>query len=288
MTCLAAGARWRLRDPALFAGLQEPGPDTGLAPGELLLSPSQASGFETCPRRYVIERRLRVRSETTVYMAFGSLVHKVLELTEQSAMEAGLIHGTAADALAHLDDLWDPAPFGYSPWADAWRRRAEEALEFTYEHWPRPAATPVALEHKLRLEIGGVSWRGVADRVEHEDGHIRIVDYKTSRSRPTREETEASLQLGFYLLAAAADPVIAAHGTPDAGELWMVAMRLTKSIPIIAFDTANLAAVEERLMAVADGIAAERWDPLPHEGCNRCTVQLICPAWPQGAPAYQS
>ncbi len=128
----------------------------------------------------------------------------------------------------------------------------------------------------------------MADRIEAEDGHIRIVDYKTSRSRPTKEETAASLQLGFYLLAAAADPAIVEHGTPDAGELWMVAMRNAKSIPIVEFDPANLAQVEERLMAVAAGIAAERWDPIPHEACNRCTVQLVCPAWPQGAPAYQS
>jgi RecB family exonuclease len=184
--------------------------------------------------------------------------------------------------------LWDPAPFGYAPWADAWRRRAEEALRFTYEHWPHPAATPVALEHKVNLEIAGVAWRGVADRIEAEDGHIRIVDYKTSRSRPTKEETAASLQLGFYLLAAAADPVIVARGTPDAGELWMVAMSNARSIPTVAFDPANLTDVEERMMAVAAGITAEEWDPVPHEACNRCPVQLVCPAWPQGASAYQS
>ncbi|MGI9609048.1 MAG: ATP-dependent helicase [Acidimicrobiia bacterium] len=288
MACLEQGSQWGLRDPLLFAGLQPPGPDTGLAPDELLLSPSQATGFEACPRRYVIERRLRVRSDTTVYMAFGSLIHKVLELTEKKAMEAGLTHGTAAEALNYLEDLWDPAPFGYPPWADAWHRRAEEALGFTYEHWPHPAATPVALEHKVNLDIGGVSWRGIADRIETEDGHIRIVDYKTSRSRPTKEETAASLQLGFYLLAAESDSTISQHGTPDAGELWMVAMNKGKSLPIVKFDPANLSDVEERLTAVAEGIAAEHWDPLPQEACNRCTVQLVCPAWPQGAPAYQS
>jgi superfamily I DNA/RNA helicase/RecB family exonuclease len=288
LACLANGAAWRLRQPRLFAGVQASGPDTGLTPDRLVLSPSQASGFETCPRRYAIERRLRVRSDTTVYMAFGSLVHKVLELTEQDAMGAGLNHGTAADALAHLDDLWDPAPFGDPPWADAWRRRAEHALRFTYEHWPHPSATPVALEHKMKLDIAGVSWRGVADRIEIEDGRVRIVDYKTSRSRPTKAETEASLQLGFYLLAAATDPAIVEHGIPEAGELWMVAINNGKSIPTIAFDPANRAEVEERLIAVAAGVLAEAWDPVPHEACNRCTVQLVCPAWPQGAPAYQS
>ncbi len=288
MACLAQGPNWQLRPPAQFAGLRPSGPSTGLAPAELLLSPSQADSYEGCPRRYVIERRLRVRADRSVYLAFGSLIHEVLELTEKAALERGDSHGTAAEAHHHLDSLWDPAPFGYQPWADGWRQRAEAALDFTYEHWPHPGATPLALEHDLTLEVDGVSWRGIADRVEVEDGQVRIVDYKTSRSRPTREETGASLQLGFYLLAARQDADITRHGAPNAGELWMVALRNITSLPVVAFDPANLADVEERLRDVSAGISAEHWEPIPTEGCNRCPVQLVCPAWPQGAPAYQS
>ncbi len=287
MECLARGPSWQLRNPRHFAGLNQPGPDTGLAPAELVLSPSQAGAYETCPRRYVIERRLRVRPDSSVYLTFGSLIHRVLELTEQAAMDRGDTHGTAAEARNHLESLWDPAPFGYQPWADAWRKRAEDALEFTYNHWPHPGATPLALEHDLSLDVDGVSWRGIADRIEAEDGHVRIVDYKTSRSRPTKEEAGASLQLGFYLLAAANDPGIVRHGHPDAGELWMVAMRNVNSFPIVAFDPANLEEVEQRLREVAAGIAGELWDPAPDESCDRCPVQLVCPAWPQGAQAYQ-
>ncbi len=287
MRSLGTGEAWGLRDPALFAGLRPPGPDGGLAPDKLLLSPSQAGLYETCPRRYAIERRLRVGAGETVYLTFGSLVHKVLELTEKAAMADGRTYGTFAEALEHLDSQWDPAPFGGRPWADAWRRRAEEALEFAYQHWPHPDATPLALEHKLTLDIDGVSWRGIADRIEAEDGHVRIVDYKTSRSRPNAEETAASLQLGFYLLAAAADPNIARHGRPDAGELWMVAMQNVKSFPVVKFDPANLDDVEQRLRDVAEGIAGDQWDPVPHDRCDRCPVQLVCPAWPHGAKAYQ-
>ncbi|MBT8192870.1 MAG: ATP-dependent helicase [Acidimicrobiia bacterium] len=288
MHSLAAGTDWQLREPTLFAGLHPPGPDTGLAPDELLLSPSQAGLYETCPRRYAIERRLRVGADPTVYLAFGSLIHKVLELTEKNAIEDGRTHGTTAEALEQLELQWDPAPFGGRPWADAWKRRGKEALAFAYEHWPHPGATPIALEHKLTLDVDGVSWRGIADRIEAEDGHVRIVDYKTSRSRPNAEETAASLQLGFYLLAAAADPDITGHGSPDAGELWMVAMQNVKSFPVVTFDPANLGDVEQRLRDVAAGIAGERWEAAPHDRCDRCPVQLVCPAWPQGAKAYQS
>jgi RecB family exonuclease len=136
--------------------------------------------------------------------------------------------------------------------------------------------------------IDRVPWQGVADRIEAENGRLRIVDYKTSRSRPTREETAASLQLGFYLLAAASDDTLTSHGPPGGGELWMVAMRNVRSFPVIAFDPANLGDVEQRLRDVAGGIAGEQWTPAPHDGCDRCPVRLVCPAWPQGSPAYQS
>lgn len=287
MNCLARGETWGLRDPAEFAGVGRPGPDRGLAPETLRLSPSQAGTYEACPRRYAIERRLRVGSETSVYMAFGSLIHEVLENTEQEAMQDGRRHGTADEARAHLDALWDPVPFGHAPWADAWRARAEEILDFAYEHWPHPDATPVALEHDLSLDVDGVGWVGKADRVEIEGGHLRIVDYKTSKGRPTRADVATSLQLGFYLLAASADAGLTRHGEPDAGELWMVGIQNKKSFPIIEFDPASLAEVEERLRAVAAGISGEEWHPNPGDDCGRCPVQLVCPAWPTGARAYQ-
>jgi superfamily I DNA/RNA helicase/CRISPR/Cas system-associated exonuclease Cas4 (RecB family) len=288
IACLARGPQWKLRSPALFAGVQEEGPATGLRPAVLRLSPSQADAYETCPRRYAIERRLRVGPDRSVYLSFGSLIHEVLELTERAAMERGERTGTLAEARSHLDALWDPAPFGHDPQATAWHRRAERALTFLYEHWPHPAAVPVALERALELEIAGVMWTGRADRIEAEAGTIRIVDYKTSRTRPTREVADGSLQLGFYLIAAAADSEIRRHGQPGEGELWMVALQNKTSLPVVAFDPDRIEEVEERLRAVAIGIEAENWDPIPHDGCGRCPVQMLCPAWPHGARAYTS
>lgn len=288
ISCLARGPEWKLRPPDRFAGVQAPGPDTGLAPERLRLSPSQAESYEACPRRYAFERRLRVREDRSVYLSFGSLVHNVLEATELAAMERGLPHGTAEAALTQLDAQWDPAPFGNEPFATAWRRRAERALTFTYEHWPHPGARPVAVEHPLTLDIDGVPWRGRADRVEAEDGDLRIVDYKTSSSRPNGKTVAESLQLGFYLLAARADEALLAHGSPAAAELWMVAQRNVRSFPVVAFDPASLDGVRERLRAVAEGVAGEQWEPRPNDGCDRCPVQFICPAWPQGAKAYES
>ena len=132
-----------------------------------------------------------------------------------------------------------------------------------------------------------MEWRGVADRIEAEDGLLRVVDYKTSK-RTTKMEAATSLQLGFYVLAARMDPDLLANGNPNAAELWMVARHNVKGFTVFPFDLANLPDVESRLEAVADGIGAEQWEPRPHEDCDRCPVRQVCPAWPQGAEAYSS
>ena len=147
---LVGPASRRARPPEEFAGVLEPGPDTGLIPAGLALSPSQADSYLECPRRYAFERWLQVGAEGSVYAGFGSLVHAVLEEVEGKALEAGEAHGTLDAALAALDRQWDPAPFGGGAWADAWRRRADEVLRHLYEQWPgtgpggRSGANPVA------------------------------------------------------------------------------------------------------------------------------------------------
>ncbi len=285
---LAAGPEYGLRDPGAFAGLQPTGPDGGLAPADLHLSPSQADSYETCPRRYAIERRLRVREDTNVHLEFGRLIHDVLEQTEREAMAAGSSRGNEQLALAQLENHWDPARFGPSPWAEPWKRRAERVLEFVYSHWPDRPVTLVDLERPLSLEIDSTKWAGRADRIEAEGDLVRIVDYKTGGRGATDEEGANSLQLGFYVLAARQDAGVARHGVAGAGELWMVAMTKRKSLRVIPFDPANLDDVEQRLRAVADGIRSDRWPARPNEHCDRCPVKIVCPAFPEGKMAYQS
>ena len=68
----------------------------------------------------------------------------------------------------------------------------------------------------------------------------------------------------------------------------MVGRKNVRSFPVLSFDETNLGEVETRLGVVAAGIASEEWAPLPHGECDRCPVQLVCPAWPQGVASYQS
>lgn len=284
LTVLAEGGT-RLRDPDTFAGVRRPGNDVGLISGELKLSPSQADGYTTCPRRYALERRLHVGDEGTVYLAFGTLIHDTLEMAEKGAAGRGDTHASITEALVALEECWDPTPYGPGPWAEAWHARAVSTLEFLYGNWPTDSLPAVALEHEVELELGGVAWRGRVDRVEGDGASVRIVDYKTSRSPASLEEAAESIQLGFYAMALAQNPV--GEGEPMSAQFWYPAKTSTKSLTTRDLDLGRIAEVSSKLDAAAAGIASEDWSPRRGAHCQRCRVRSICPAWPEGREAFR-
>ncbi len=284
LAALARGPERGFRRAECIPGVRERGPDVGLVPPGMRLSPSQAESYETCPRRYALERRLRIGEQSSLYADFGSVIHEVLERVERNALDRGESRSSLEDAVAVFDDIFPVERFGGGVFAAAWRRRGHRLLEHLYDTWPA-GGTVVGLEHPLTLEVAGATWVGRADRIESRDGTLKIIDYKTGKSATPIDLAAESIQLGFYLLAAADDADLQAHGEPVAAEMWFPAAR-AKSLVTRKFDPARLAALPARLVAVAAGITGERWLPTPNRWCDRCSVRLVCPAWPEGGEAF--
>lgn len=276
-----ASSAW---DAAVFAGTPARGPDIGIVRSPMKLSPSQAESYSACPRRYVFERRLGAGDTFSPHAHFGSLIHRVLEISEGLALSEGLAHADFDHAMATLDEVWSTeADFGSPTLNEAWKNRGRLLLKQLHERWPGGGAAVVASERTLHLEIDGISWAGRADRIElHRPNRLRIVDYKTSTSPPTRAESAESLQLGFYVLAAANDAELAEIGIPDAAQYWYP---MAKSA-IRDFDLKNLDAVIGSLKEIGQGILSEEWPATPGAQCKTCPVRLVCPAWPEGREAY--
>jgi superfamily I DNA/RNA helicase len=285
---LAAASHPGMRPATEFAFVRRRGPDTGLVPDDLRLSPSQADSYVQCPRRYAFERRLGVGNESSLYAAFGTLIHLVLERTEEAALEEGLPHGTVEEARKQLDRAWPAVEgdFGAAAFAAAWRRRAEVLIDSMYGNWIRPDGAVVANERSVALRLAGVDWIGRIDRIESIGaGRLRLVDYKTTKSPMTYDEAAEAMQLGFYLLAAESDPEISALGAPLEAEFWYPAddKSAKKWRP---FKPESLDSVGDRLAGAAVGIRAEDWEYRAGPHCRNCRVRVVCPAWPEGREAY--
>lgn len=285
VTTLAAGTP-DLWDAERFAGVREPGPDTGVFSRPPRLSPSQAESYLECPRRYVFERRLAMSDSSGDHARFGSLVHGVLERADTAAMDEGRSRPELDDAMASLNAVWsEEADFG-SPWLDElWKQRATGLLQRLFAEWPPDSHETVAVELPLRWTAGGLEWIGRADRIERlTDGSLRVVDYKTSKSILPKYKAARSLQLAFYALAATEDPAV--PGPIGSAELWYPDTDRTGFRREL--DMSALPDLRSTLEEIAVSITAENWEATPGDACERCTVRTVCPEWPEGREAFTS
>jgi CRISPR/Cas system-associated exonuclease Cas4 (RecB family) len=268
-----------LWDANRFAGVASPGPDRPLLGAMVRLSPSQAESYQSCPRRYALERRLRLGNAETVYTQFGTLVHEVLHRAEAEVVGTGRRHADLARVLEVLDDVWEGADFGTPQLDAAWRSKAAELLGRLYGNWPR-GGPPVAVERPVSLVIDDVPWQGQIDRVEREGSALAIVDYKTGATAVAWETAKSSVQLGFYALAleSEGESVISA-------EFWFP-RAAGKSIPTRSLDPSGRDVIASELSRITRGVIAEDWAPKPGGQCLRCPFRRSCPAWAEGRGAF--
>lgn len=263
-----------------FAGVPAPGPDTPILGPVLKLSPSQADSYDTCPRKYALERRLRLSESSSPYAALGTLVHSALEAAERAAVESGKTHADLDDALGHLEREWAAADFGTPQLNAAWLRHAREGVTKLYELWPSNG-TPIELEKEVHAMIGEVEWVGFIDRLETTPDGLKVIDYKTSKTPPLVKDAARSIQLAFYATAVAeeySEPVIGA-------EMWFPRAK-GKGFVKRSLDMGLIDEVREKMEEVTRSIRDEAWEPRVSIRCDRCEFRLSCPAWPEGKGAY--
>ena len=254
------------------------------------MSPSQAEAYQGCPRRYALESRLRLDpADDNPYLRFGSLMHTVLERSVRRSSEQGETGLDLSDALGELEAQLARMDFGTPVLNYAWMERGARLLDQMSRRWTDDGAEPIRFEERVTIDMGGIPWSGRIDRVDRlENGRLRVIDYKTSKTPTTVKDAAVSLQLGFYLWALSGlDP----HpDVVEAAELWFPLCDRETSWRR-SFDPSNLAEVLGELREIAEAILAERadplaWPPRPSRDCGRCGVRSLCPAWPEGQGAF--
>lgn len=265
-------------NPDRFPGVPMPGPDSPLLPAHFTLSPSQADSYATCPRKYALERRLRIGGLQTVYMKSGSLFHETMERAEGEILGTGLRHNTLERALEILDEVFLEADFGTEQLNLAHKERLAKGLRHLYANWPGKGP-PVALEHRVEKTIGGVPWQGVIDRVEEREEGVAVVDYKTSASPIGVPEAAESVQLAFYASAwdGPGEVVHAALWYPRSGK---------RSVATRPLDLFRIPEVTTQMESITTAILEEDWTPQVGNHCKDCDFRTSCPAWPEGQGAF--
>lgn len=245
------------------------------------LSPSKVSSFTDCALAFRFSAIDRLPEPPSVAASRGTLVHAALERLFQ--LEAPLRSLEAAqaclvEATAELRDHPEFAGLGLDDQAWATFEHEASVLVEKYFRLEDPTAvTPIGLELKLEVELGGVKLRGIIDRLELDaEGELIVTDYKTGRAPGERQEQQRLAGVAFYSLLC--ERLFGRR--PAKVQL----LYLADPLAIISVPTdRSTRGVERKLAAVWAAVerACEREDfrPNPSRLCDWCAFKAYCPSF---------
>lgn len=162
----------------------------------LKISPSKASAWVDCPRRYFhsyVERRRPGRM--WAHFSFGNSVHAALR--EWFDLPREQRTGSEVDRL--VTRVWINAGFRDEEQSDEWRVQAAQMVA-RYVARLDPDFQPLSVERTLAFKADRCIVQGRIDRVDSHDQGAAVIDYKTGKSIPTPDDVRGSGALAMYAL----------------------------------------------------------------------------------------
>lgn len=248
----------------------------------------------TCALQWFLGREVKADAPATAAQGFGNVVHVLADEVASGRTPADL-----AVLMERLDSVWDGLVFD-APWkSQQEKEQARVALE-RFLRWhvmDRTGRTPAASEHDfdVTLEAGEyeVRIRGSMDRVERDaDGRAYVVDFKTGKQAPTKDEVARHPQLAVYQLAVregAVDEVFDGR-RPESGGAELVQLRQPApkkeggdTVPKVqAQQPPDTEWVSDLLATAAGRVLDERFTPTTGQHCTHCSFRASCSAQPEG------
>ncbi|MEU1896637.1 ATP-dependent helicase [Streptomyces pristinaespiralis] len=248
----------------------------------------------SCALQWFLGREVKADAPATAAQGFGNVVHVLADEVASGRTPADL-----AVLMERLDSVWDALVFD-APWKSQQEKgHARAALE-RFLRWhvmDRGGRSPAATEHDfdVTLEAGGfeVRIRGSMDRVERdEQGRAYVVDFKTGKQTPTKDEVARHPQLAVYQLAVregAVDEVFGGN-RPEPGGAELVQLRQPAAkkeggdaLPKVQAQEALTGEWVGDLLATAAGrVLDERFTPSAGQHCGHCAFRASCSAQPEG------
>jgi DNA helicase-2/ATP-dependent DNA helicase PcrA len=237
---------------------------------ELKLSASKIETYLECPLKFKFAHVLAAPEPPRTYFDLGTAVHAVAEHLTRLETEEGQ-PPTPELAMQLLAREWSSSAFTSETQENQHRENARDMVR-TYLRWLEANPNrPVAVEKKFSLEIGGVPFNGLIDRVEKTpEGEYEIVDFKTGRAYKTAKTLREDPQVNIYALA-----VEKLYGKlPARASLFY--LKEDKMVPY-EISAEQVGKVRQEVEQVTADILAEKFDATPSfEACRNCPYWDLC------------
>ncbi|MYY01994.1 ATP-dependent DNA helicase [Streptomyces sp. ATexAB-D23] len=248
----------------------------------------------TCALQWFLGREVKADAPATAAQGFGNVVHVLADEVASGRTPADL-----AVLMERLDSVWDGLVFD-APWKSGQEKEQARAALERFLRWhvmDRAGRTPVASEHDfdVTLEAGefAVRIRGSMDRVERDaEDRAYVVDFKTGKQSPTKDEVARHPQLAVYQLAVREGAVDDVFGgtRPEPGGAELVQLRQAApkkeggdAAPKVQGQAPPDSEWVSDLLATAAGrVLDERFTPTTGQHCAHCAFRASCSAQPEG------
>ncbi|MEV5602169.1 ATP-dependent DNA helicase [Streptomyces sp. NPDC052299] len=248
----------------------------------------------TCALQWFLGREVKADAPASAAQGFGNVVHVLADEVASGRTPADL-----AVLMERLDSVWDGLVFD-APWKSRQEKEQARAALERFLRWhvmDRAGRTPVASEHDFDVTLAAgeyeVRIRGSMDRVERDaEGRAYVVDFKTGKQSPTRDEVHRHPQLAVYQLAVREGAVDDAFGgtRPEPGGAELVQLRQAApkkeggdAAPKVQAQAPPDGEWVSDLLATAAGrVLDERFTPTTGQHCGHCSFKASCSAQPEG------
>lgn len=253
------------------------------------VSPSAIDSFQTCPLRWMLVQS-GGDGPPIGAASIGTLVHEIAAEHEGQSEE---------ELRTALAASWPRLGFRQGWISDRQRGRAELMLTRLARWFADSAAVGwrrLAAEQSMRATLGRVQISATLDRIEvGPSGELRVIDYKTGRSKPREADLRRHPQLGAYqVVLEEADENGRPPGIPAGARVAGAALvhlgraagatgRPSVQVQSALADDPDDPRWAHQLVAeVGERMAATEFAATPGDHCRICPVRTSCPAQPEG------
>lgn len=186
-------------DPSSWWGLRDASSNGSNREETIRISGSRLAALLACPRHWFLSSRVGADAGRASRASLGDVVHLLAQRTAKDDL-------SLEEVTEQLAAIWHKVPFE-AQWLSATERVAiESAIQRFWEWHHNNPNELLAVEEPFRvtLDIAGrcVEIRGSVDRLELQDGRLKVVDIKTGKFVPEQRDMAEFEQLGVYQLAA--------------------------------------------------------------------------------------
>lgn len=250
------------------------------------LSPSKIAAFKHCPLAFRFSVIDRLPEPPSPWASKGTLVHRALELLMiRPPGDRTLGAGLADLERARLELADDPEFTGLElgeEELETFHRDAAELVRRYFEIEDPTTVRAIGLELQMSVQVGGLTLRGVIDRLELDpDGELVVTDYKTGAAPAEGFEQDRLGGVHFYSLLCQR---MLGRRPARVQLVYLATPEVLSTRP----NQQSVEAMERRALALWAAVerACQRDDFRPRPGrlCEWCTFRPYCPAW-GGDPA---